>query len=113
LLPAGERTLQPVVVLLLLGTVVLVPVHWWWRRRGPPLPRITERPAAGLPGPELLARWAELGEWRVVADTWIARLEGGARGEEADRLVAALRAARYGSADAAELEALCREAAER
>jgi hypothetical protein len=113
LLPAGERTLQPVVVLLLLGTMVLVPVHWWWRRRGPPMPRITERPASGLPGPDLLARWEELGEWRVVADTWIARLEGEARGEEADRLVTALRAARYGSADAAELEALCREAAAR
>lgn len=113
LLPAGERSMLPVLVLLLLSAGILAPVHWAWRRRG----RLA-RPTGTTPGsvllPEpLLARWAELGEWRVAADGWIARLETRPGNPETDALVAALRAARFESEDTAALARLCVEASGR
>lgn len=112
LLPTGEQTLQPVVILVLLAAIGLVPLHWWWRRRGPAPVRPSHAVRREvLPDTAVLAGWERLGEWRLVADTWIARLEAGGRGEAGERLLAALREARFGTGDPAVLERLCREAA--
>jgi hypothetical protein len=114
LIPAGERTLQPMLLLMLLAAAGLAPVHWFWRRRGvvnrEPLPG----PIQSFPPPvQLLDEWAGRGEWRAAADGWIARLEGGPAGPEREDLVAALRAARVESEDTAELARLCHEASTR
>jgi len=113
ILPVGERSIQPLVVLLLLASMVLGPLQWWWRRRGRVAPATPIAARQVLPSPETLATWAGLGEWRLVADSWIARLE--AQGGEAasGRLLEELRAARFGGGDATVLEELCREAAAR
>lgn len=113
ILPVGERSIQPVVVLLLLASMVLGPMHWWWRRRGRVAPAASTAARQVLPSPETLAAWAALGEWRLVADSWIAKLEGHAGEATSARLLEELRAARFGGGDSAVLERLCREAAAR
>jgi len=66
-------SLAPIALLWLASLVLLLPVHLWWRRRGKPVraapPEV--RPAAlELP----LARWADAGEYRAVANVAAARL---------------------------------------
>ncbi|MDZ4673709.1 MAG: hypothetical protein SGI84_04580 [Gemmatimonadota bacterium] len=111
LLPVAERSLQPAVLLGLLAALVLAPLHWWWRRRGRPVPG-GSTPASGLSlPPDVYAKWSAMGEWRLVADGWIARLEAQSQGPERERLLRDLRSARYGSGDPDTIERLCREAA--
>lgn len=111
LLPASERSLQPVVILGLLAAMILAPLHWWWRRRGPPMQGGSRASRElGLPA-DAITRWSELGEWRLVADTWIARLEAESPGPERQRVLRELRSARYGTGDRATIERLCRDAA--
>jgi hypothetical protein len=114
LIPAGERTLRPLLLLMLLVAAGLAPVHWIWRRRGVVSATASPEPIPALPPPAtLLTEWAGRGEWRAAADGWIARLEGTPASPERDALVAALRAARFESEDTAELARLCHEAATR
>jgi hypothetical protein len=66
-------SLAPIAVLWLASLVLLLPVHLWWRRRGKPAR--TAPPALRLDGLELpLARWADAGEYRAVANVAAARL---------------------------------------
>ena len=66
-------SLAPVAVLWLASLVLLLPVHLWWRRRGKP-PRAAPPPLR-LDELELpLARWADAGEYRAVANVAAARL---------------------------------------
>lgn len=111
LLPASERSLQPLLLLLLLAGVILVPWHWWARRRGRPVAVPVAPGRDPVPAIELLAGWAAMGEWRLVADGWIARLEGQALDDDGQRVLEELRSARFGTDDSASLEQLCREAA--
>jgi hypothetical protein len=63
----------PVALLWLLSLAVLLPVHLWWRRRGKPVraaPPAIRPDALELP----LARWADAGEYRAVANVAAARL---------------------------------------
>lgn len=114
LVAAGSRSLQPVVVLGLLGMVLLLPLHWWWRRTGPPLARVRGGARAlVLPPREMLEVWAAHGEVRAAADGWLAWLESAPPSTEGDRLLLALREARFESGDRETLGALCREAAAR
>lgn len=108
-LQAAERSLRPVIVLILLTGLLLAPLHWWWRRRGPSRQEAPVTLPSALPDPVTLQAWADLGEYRVAADGWIARLETGPPHGDTQQLVAALRAARFESADTEELARLCRE----
>lgn len=114
LVAAGRRSWQPVVVLGLLAALLVLPFHWWWRRTGPPAIRSRPdiRPAV-LPPREMLEAWAAAGEYRAAADGWIAWLESGPPSTEGDRLLLALREARFESGDRDTLGALCREASDR
>lgn len=114
LVAAGRRSGLPVVVLGLLAVLLVLPVHWWWRRIGPPTtrPRQGGRPAV-LPPRDMLESWAAAGELRAAADGWIAWLEAGPPSTEGDRLLLALREARFESGDRDTLGALCREASGR
>src|SRR5690606_26367147 len=112
LVAAGRRSAQPVLILGLLAALLALPVHWWWRRTGAPAtrPRPSGRPAV-LPPRAMLESWAAAGELRVAADGWIAWLESAPPSTEGDRLLLALREARFESGDRETLGALCREAA--
>lgn len=114
LVAAGSQSWQPVVVLGLLALLLVLPVHWWWRRTGPtaPRPRPASRPPV-LPPREMLEAWAAAGELRAAADGWIAWLESAPPSTEGDRLLLALREARFESGDRDTLGALCREASGR
>ena len=66
-------SLAPVGVLWLASLVLLLPVHLWWRWRGKPAR--TAPPALRPDALELpLARWADAGEYRAVANVAAARL---------------------------------------
>jgi hypothetical protein len=72
----------PLAILLGLALALLLPLHLWWRRRGKPAP--AAGPPTALPEPPL-ARWADDGEYRAVANLAAVRL----RAAVADRLAAA------------------------
>jgi hypothetical protein len=71
LITRRELSLTPLVLLWCVALALLVPLHLRWRRRGKPV-RSTG------PGPELpdppLARWADAGEYRALANLSAARL---------------------------------------
>ena len=73
LVPRRVVSLAPMAVLWLASLVLLLPVHLWWRRRGKPAavaPPAVRPDALELP----LARWADAGEYRAVANVAAARL---------------------------------------
>jgi hypothetical protein len=76
-------SLTPLAALWSIALALLVPLHYWWRRRGKPAPPV---PAAVTPLPEPpLARWADDGEHRAVANISAIRL----RAAVAQRVAAA------------------------
>jgi hypothetical protein len=71
LVPLQETSLVPLAILWLAALAFLLPLHLWWRRRGKPV-RIPP-PHADLPEPPL-ARWADDGEYRAVANVAALRM---------------------------------------
>jgi hypothetical protein len=94
-------SLAPLAVLWLAAVALLLPLHLWWRRRGKPA---RMAPAALRPdGLELpLARWADAGEYRAVANVATARLRAALEqrvasahsGLDTERVLAEIAAAR-------------------
>jgi hypothetical protein len=91
----------PVGLLWLLAFAVLLPLHLWWRRRGKPArAAATALRAEALDPP--LARWADAGEYRAVANVAAARLRAALAervpaahpGLDTERVLAELAAAR-------------------
>jgi hypothetical protein len=94
-------SLGPVAVLWLAAVAILLPLHLWWRRRGKPArvgpPAL--RPDALDPP---LARWADAGEYRAVANAAAARLRAAVEqrvasahpGLDTERVLAVIAAAR-------------------
>ncbi len=80
----GARSLAPAGLLWLLALAVLVPIHVWWRRRGKRLRAAPPALRAEALEPQL-ARWADAGEYRAVANVATTRL----RAALADRAPAA------------------------
>ena len=75
-------SLAPLVILWVISLALLLPLHLWWRRRGKPAPApASDAPAAEPP----LARWADDGEYRAVANISAVRL----RSAVAQRVAAA------------------------
>jgi len=91
----------PMVLLWLVSLVLLLPVHLWWRRRGKPA-----RTAPPALRPDTLepplARWADAGEYRAVANVAAARLRAAVAqrvasahpGLDTERVLAEIAAAR-------------------
>lgn len=96
-------TLAPLAVLWLVAFILLLPLHLWWRRRGKPgrAPTLPVSPDALEPP---LARWADAGEHRAVANVATAQLRAALAervpaahaGLDTDRVLAELAAARPG-----------------
>jgi hypothetical protein len=94
----GSRTLRPLGLLGLGSLLLLVPLQLWWRRRG----RAAVPVAAVRPPVLPLARWADLGEMRVVLAAATATLRdaiargapSAERGVDVAQCVAAVRAER-------------------
>jgi hypothetical protein len=94
-----EVTLVPLAMLWAAALVFLIPLHLWWRRRGKPLRATVATP--DLPEPPL-ARWADAGEFRAVANVAASRLRSAVAqrvasahsGLDTQRLLAELAAAR-------------------
>jgi hypothetical protein len=92
-------SLIPPILLGVLALLVLIPLHLWWNRRGPAMAPAT--PPSSLPDPPL-ARWADDGEYRAVANLAAARLRWAIAqrvpsahpGLDTDRLLAELAAVR-------------------
>lgn len=94
-------SLAPLALLWLLAAVLLLPLHLWWRRRGKP---VRTAPAALRPDTldVPLARWADAGEYRAVANVAAARLRGAVEqrvasahsGLDTERVLAEIAAAR-------------------
>jgi hypothetical protein len=75
-------SLAPLVILWVISLALLLPLHLWWRRRG----KATTGPAPNAPAAEPpLARWADAGEYRAVANISAVRL----RSAVAQRVAAA------------------------
>jgi len=99
LVPRREVSLVPLVLLWSLVLAFLIPLHLWWRRRGKPMPPIAL--PSQLPDPPL-ARWADAGEYRAVANVAAVRLRatvahqvaGAHSGLDTERLLAELAAVR-------------------
>jgi hypothetical protein len=95
------RTMAPVGILWLLALAALLPLHWWWRRQGKPVRAAPPRPRADTLEPPL-ARWADAGEYRAVANVATARLRAALAervpaahpGLDTERVLATLAAAR-------------------
>ncbi len=94
-------SLVPVALLWLASLALLLPVHLWWRRRGKPV----RTAPPGLRPDELeppLARWADAGEHRAVANVAAARLRAAVAqrvtsahpGLDTERVLAEIAAAR-------------------
>ena len=96
-------TLAPLAGLWLVAFIGLLPLHLWWRRRGKPgrAPTLPVSPDALEPP---LARWADAGEHRAVANVATAQLRAALAervpaahpGLDTDRVLAELAAARPG-----------------
>jgi len=94
-------SLVPMVLLWLASLALLLPVHLWWRRRGKPARTAPPalRPDALEPP---LARWADAGEYRAVANVAAARLRAAVAqrvasahpGLDTERVLAEIAAAR-------------------
>ncbi|MEA2712274.1 MAG: hypothetical protein QOK27_235 [Gemmatimonadales bacterium] len=75
-------SLAPLAILWAMSLALLLPLHLWWRRKGKPAPApAPDAPAAEPP----LARWADAGEYRAVANISAVRL----RSAVAQRVAAA------------------------
>ncbi|MFL5402021.1 MAG: hypothetical protein ACJ8BF_04315 [Gemmatimonadales bacterium] len=89
----------PLAVLWTAALLLLLPPHLWWRRRGKPVPPPAK--VASLPDPPL-ARWADDGEYRAVANVSAIRLRAAVAqrvaaahpGLDTERLLAELAAVR-------------------
>jgi hypothetical protein len=89
----------PLVLLWVIALLLLLPLHLWWRRRGKPAPP-PARPALHSDPP--LARWADDGEYRAVANVSAMRLRtavaqrvaGAHPGLDTERLLSELAAVR-------------------
>jgi hypothetical protein len=94
-----EVSLVPLAMLGAGALLFLVPLHLWWRRRGKPVRTAALTP--DLPEPPL-ARWADAGEYRAVANvaashlrsTVAQRVASAHPGLDTERLLAELAAAR-------------------
>jgi hypothetical protein len=92
-------SLVPLALLWSLGLVILIPLHIWWRRRGKSMPPVVL--PRELPDPPL-ARWADAGEYRAVANVAAVRLRatvarqvaGAHAGLDTERLLSELAAVR-------------------
>lgn len=99
LIARPEVSLAPLGVLWVTALVLLLPLHLWWRRRGKPVHATVSIPE--LPEPPL-ARWADAGESRAVANISAGRLRAAVAqrvsaahpGLDTERLLAELAAAR-------------------
>ena len=71
----GRRVVSPapVALLWLAALMLLLPIHLWWRRRGKPTRAVTAPLPTGALEPPL-ARWADAGEHRAVANVATAQL---------------------------------------
>lgn len=94
-------SLVPIAVLWLASLLLLLPVHLWWRRRGKPAR--TAPPALRPEALEVpLARWADAGEYRAVANLATTRLRAAVEqrvasahpGLDTERVLAEIAAAR-------------------
>jgi hypothetical protein len=101
LVPRRVVSLAPTAILWLASLALLLPVHLWWRRRGKPAR--TAPPALRADALELpLARWADAGEYRAVANVAAARLRAAVEervasahpGLDTERVLAEIAAAR-------------------
>jgi hypothetical protein len=94
-----ETSIVPLAILWLIALLLLVPLHIWWRRRGKP---VALGPQASEPAEVPLARWADNGEYRAVANVAALRLRAALAqrvaaahtGLDTERLLAQLAAAR-------------------
>ena len=94
-----EMSVLPLVLLWAAALVLLIPFQLWWRRRGKPMHAAPSSP--DLPEPPL-ARWADAGEYRAVANVAAARLRSAVAervasahaGLDTERLMTELAAAR-------------------
>jgi hypothetical protein len=82
LVPRRETSLTPLAICWLVALILLVPLHLWWRRRGKPVPAAAAMPPVADPP---VARWADAGEYRAVANVAAAHL----RSTVAQRVAAA------------------------
>lgn len=94
-------SLAPVAGLWLAAAILLLPLHLWWRRRGKPA-RTTAPPLRPEALTAPLARWADAGEYRAVANVAAARLRAAVEqrvasahpGLDTERVLAEIAAAR-------------------
>lgn len=94
-------SLTPLALLWLVAAILLLPLHLWWRRRGKTAraaPPVVRSEALEVP----LARWADAGEYRAVANVAAVRLRGAVEqrvasahaGLDTERVLAEIAAAR-------------------
>lgn len=116
-IPLEARTLLPALLLVLAAALLLLPVGLRWRRRG----KVVPRPPAALirPGPDIITRWSEAGEYRAALEGWgwilARRLAQSSDLKESAELQQVLEAIAFGafSPESRErLAALCRRAAQ-
>lgn len=101
LVPRRVVSLAPTAILWLAALVLLLPLHLWWRRRGRPAPAAAPVVRSEVLEPPL-ARWADAGEYRAVANVAAARLRAAVAqrvasahpGLDTERVLAEIAAAR-------------------
>lgn len=69
----GFASVLPALALATLAALVLIPLYWWWGRRGKSI-AILPAGSAGGPSEDLIRRWIDAGERRVVAAVAATRL---------------------------------------